>query len=687
MAHRRGVESFVAALLATVVLGAIVLVGGAAYAYHRLDVLATSSGEASRDVQRVRTLAANARELLMVADVLSLESSGVYVVVDRLLERCDADFVALGGHGVFATSREFIETHDRFHRLERTVLDFAVVDDRESVGAVQTDYEAASVAFAEQLVRLEDRADTITTTRRMEFAGRRSTTNAIVASLIALFGGLAVIAYRRTATRLVRPIQRLAEAARRCTEDHAAFSFSAEGPREVHELGGTLQVLIGELEGLVAGRTAELTGKQRELQSTVARLERTHEQLDASRERELAAQRRVHQDERLRALGSMAAGVAHDLNNMLTPIRGYADLLIDSDRSRHDDARLVRYLSLIRTAADDAALVIRRLGHFYRPRDPGDSMGEVDLNEIVRAAVELTAFSWRDEAQATGATIVVEEELGDPPSVWGKAAELREVLTNLVLNATAALPHGGTITLRTGRDGGQAVVVVVDTGIGMSREVVERCIEPFFSTKGDHGSGLGLSVSHGVIRRHGGQLIVESALDEGTSVTVLLPAAATRPSPGPTEAPAPAPAPATAPMNTLKILVVDDADLVRDVIAECLAMDGHDVDSANSGFAALELFERGRYDVVITDRAMPGMSGDELALAMRGAAPEQRILLLTGFGDMMEAVGDAPSAVDRVLSKPIAPSDLSAVIADVMRRPGGTRATPTWKSGHSQLIS
>ena len=355
------------------------------------------------------------------------------------------------------------------------------------------------------------------------------------------------------------------------------------------------------------------------------------------------AQQRVVDQERLRALGQMAAGVAHDLNNTLAPVAGFSELLLAIPSNREDPEKLRQYLELIHTGARDAAEVVRRMREFYRRRDEEETYGAVDVPALVEHVVALTRPRWKDEAEAVGRTIHVLTDVRDAPPARGREAELREALTNLVLNAVDAMPGGGTITLRAYRRRTDVVVEVADTGTGMPEEVRRRCLEPFFTTKGTQGTGLGLAIVHGMVRRHGGHVEVDSVVGQGTTVRLRLPAAS-----GDAEEMDDAPARQPA----LRALVVDDDAAVRAVTEAYLAIDGHQVETATDGSSALERLRRQRYDVLITDRAMPGgMAGDQLAAEAKRLHPALPVILLTGVGDVLDTQG-RPWGVDLVLSKP-----------------------------------
>jgi signal transduction histidine kinase/ActR/RegA family two-component response regulator len=384
-------------------------------------------------------------------------------------------------------------------------------------------------------------------------------------------------------------------------------------------------------------------------------------------------QRHIIEQERLNAVGKMASGLAHDFNNALVPISGYAEMLLEHQGILLDQAKATKYLKLIMTGVEDAASVVSRLREFYRKREEGETYRPLSLNQMVEQAVALTRPRWRDEALGSGRTILVEADMRPVPRILGSESELRELLTNLIFNAVDAMPEGGTIRIRTGlREAAsgdaapQVFLEVSDTGTGMTDEVRRRCLEPFFSTKGERGTGLGLPMVFGIVKRHRGTMDIESTVGKGTTFIVLLPADASRTRE--------APARAAAPIGPLRVLVVDDEPIARDVLTEYLAGDGHHVETAANGREGFDKFKAGDFSVVITDRAMPEMGGDQLAAMVKEQAPSTPVVLLTGFGDLMNAAGEKPDGVDLVVKKPIRLSTLREVLAKMTGDPSAADA-------------
>ena len=415
-------------------------------------------------------------------------------------------------------------------------------------------------------------------------------------------------------------------------------------------------------------RVRSLERHARKLRSLVHERTRAQEALaDSNRRLEEAlselkrAQRSMVEQERLRALGRMASGVTHDFNNALTPIIGFTDFLTARPQLLDDREKTLAYLTTIRTAARDAANVVNRLREFYRPRDEAEVFPLVSLDAIVRQAILLTQPKWKDESQAQGRAIEIKTELAGTPLISGSESELRELLTNLIFNAVDAMPEGGTITLRTRLDGTHVVLEVSDTGTGMTEEIQTRCLEPFFTTKGDEGTGLGLPMVHGIVRRHGGHVSIESAPGRGTTFAVHVP---TEPHGRPAES-AETPPPATT-VRPLRVLVVDDEPAIREMVRDFLAADHHEIETATNGLEGLDRLRSARFDLIVTDRSMPKMSGDQLAAAAKRLSPETAVVLLTGFGELMLDHGERPEGVDLVLSKPVTLETLRSEVSKLM---------------------
>jgi signal transduction histidine kinase len=408
------------------------------------------------------------------------------------------------------------------------------------------------------------------------------------------------------------------------------------------------KIVAGSVENFTLRRQAEhdLREANHELEKALRELKSTQQQ--------------VIQQERLSALGQMASGIAHDFNNTLTPILGFSDLLIEKPDLLDDKAQAIKFLKLLRTSAQDAASVVNRLREFYRPVDKNEEFPAVDLAALIAQAVSLTEPKWRQQAQAIGATIQVKTDFQAVPAVAADESALREALTNLIFNAVDAMPTGGVIRLETTTENGEAVLRIRDSGTGMTEAVRQRCLEPFFSTKGEQGTGLGLSMVYGIIERHRGRLDVESAPGQGTTFIIRLPFA--QPA---TEKVLVAALEQTS-KPALNVLVVDDEPRVREVISAFLRSEGHGVTTANNGREGFEQFQTKPFDLIVTDRAMPEMSGDQMAGLIKQVSPNIPVVLLTGFGALIEVTSAQSKDIDVVLSKPVTLGALRKTIESLL---------------------
>jgi len=374
------------------------------------------------------------------------------------------------------------------------------------------------------------------------------------------------------------------------------------------------------------------------------------------------SQQRIVQGERLRALGQMAGGVAHDFNNALAIIVGRAEVLLNETA----DPDLQQQLNIIVKVALDASQTVRRIQEFTRMRR-SRPFQPVRFNQLVDEVVEVTRSRWKDEAHAKGVRYELLVEASPAPVVAGDPSELREALTNVVFNALDAMPEGGRVTLRTGLDGERVFCSITDTGIGMNDEVKQRVFDPFFTTKGERGTGLGLSVVYGIVTRHGGELDVRSEVGRGSVFTIRLPVGretVERP-----QAPAVA-----APARQGKILVVDDEKDVREVLLDLLVLDRHTVVLCADGEAARARFEEEPFDLVITDLGMPGISGWDVARHVKQHRPETPVAMVTGWGDRLDEREAHARGVDYVVAKPFKRETIRAMVTSAL---AGERAEAT----------
>ncbi|HEV2884630.1 MAG TPA: PAS domain S-box protein [Pyrinomonadaceae bacterium] len=387
---------------------------------------------------------------------------------------------------------------------------------------------------------------------------------------------------------------------------------------------------------VVEGRTTGVLGIARDI-------------TEQKEERERAARA-----DKLRALGQLASGVAHDFNNSLAAILGRAQLL---RRQTKDDA-LVRNLEIIQTAAEDAAATVRRIQTFAR-KSPAKEFEMLDVSALLTDAIEITRTRWQNEARLRGLDYDVTLNAESGQFTLGSASELREVFVNLIVNAVDAMPEGGKLRISSVLNGPRLHLQFADTGTGMPEDVRQKIFDPFFSTKGAQGTGLGLSVSYSIIERHEGAISVASELGGGTTFTIELPATQMANEASEVE-------PETAETPSLSILVVDDEPSVRETLAEMLEVMGHRVMMAESGQHALQKLAGTNCDLVFTDLAMPEMDGWETSRAIRKNWPNMNVVLVTGYGTGTLPPTGEDNLVNGIIGKPFDFSQISQTITNIL---------------------
>ncbi len=388
--------------------------------------------------------------------------------------------------------------------------------------------------------------------------------------------------------------------------------------------------------------------------------------LDTTQKKELQDQ--LLQHEKLRALGELASGVAHDFNNILGIILGRAQLM---QKNQPDDT-LLRGLRTIERAALDGGETVRRIQDFARSRTQRD-FDDIDVKGLLEEVVEITRTRWRDQAQARNVKIDVELDLHDVRNIRGNGSELREVCTNLIFNSVDAMPSGGRIFVSCRMEGDDVVVVVRDDGRGMDESVRARVFDPFFTTKGTKGMGLGMSVAYGIVERHGGRISVESALGHGTTFTIRLPSAA--PQDGVPEEDVP-----SAVETSARILCIDDEHDILELLEDILDAGGFVAETRSNGPDGLRALEARPFDLLFCDLGMKEMSGWEVVSAVRAKDPAIGIVLLTGWGATLSEEKVAEYGIDAVLSKPFEMKKILQTIPDVLalrRERLGSPARPT----------
>jgi signal transduction histidine kinase len=368
------------------------------------------------------------------------------------------------------------------------------------------------------------------------------------------------------------------------------------------------------------------------------------------------AQSQLVQSAKLNALGELAGGVAHDFNNILSAILGRTQLLLQQTA----DPGQRRQLEVVERAALDGAQAVRRVQEFTRLRQD-EAFAALDVKEIVQGVLELTQPAWEAESKRRGVGLDVALDLRAVQPVAGNAAELREVFTNLVLNALDAMPWGGTLTVSSVDAAGEVGIAVTDTGVGMDAQTRVHVFEPFFTTKPVKGTGLGLPVADGIVARHHGRIEVASEPGQGSTFTVWLPAAAA-------EAAGKGAAP-SGPLPRLRILAVDDEEAVLQVLRDLLVLLGQEVEIAQGGRAGLDRFAAGGFDAVFTDLGMPGVNGWDLVRSIKARSPETPVVIVTGWGVQIDNRVLLTRGADCIVPKPFSLEDVRQALQHIGQRP------------------
>jgi PAS domain S-box-containing protein len=366
----------------------------------------------------------------------------------------------------------------------------------------------------------------------------------------------------------------------------------------------------------------------------------------------------LFQSEKLRAVGEMASGVAHDFNNALAAILGNAQLLLYTAK----DKSIKESLKVIEKVARDSAQTVRRLQNFTRKK-VYEELFKVDVNSIIKDSIEITKPKWKDEVQSRGIHIEMVSNFDKVPLVLGNASEMREVIANMIFNAIEAMPEGGKIEIQTFQRKEKTYIQISDTGIGMTEEVRKKVFEPFFTTKPFSNTGLGLSMSYGIVKRFGGEIEVESKVGKGTTFTIILPVGQE----GKEEV---AVSPTIQKRREARILVIDDEETVRNVLSQILSQINHRVTVAENGEEGIRLFKEKEFDIVLTDLGMPGMSGWEVGRAIKKMSSHTPVGMITGWGVEVDQAKIEENGIDFVIPKPFQLDQIVKVVDETIASRG-----------------
>lgn len=502
---------------------------------------------------------------------------------------------------------------------------------------------------------LKDQSDVIlerTAKLTRSILGQESSLQETLDLVFAMFMALAGLTMAGVTVLLSRDVINRVEQLSVFARSMASGDFNAPVDEKRHDELGTLAHAFSSMFRGLRSSQKTLESELKEHKRLVAASRESNIRLSDALMKLKRAQDQVVQQERLHALAQIVRGVSHDFNNALMPILGTTDFLLACPSERTDPARLLEHLKTMNEAAQLARDKIRNLSDFFQPTS--DTTTAVSVNQSVHRVLDLTSPKWKSQASARGVTIDVKLELRQVPPVAAVQHDIDQALTGVILNAADAMPKGGTITISSRETDNMVAISVADTGTGMTPEVLQKCREPFFSTKGEEGTGMGLTVLTAIVKRHRGSMDIQSLPNKGTTVTIQFPVwMETRIEKEP--------APGSA-VGKLDILIVDDEQWARTIVERILTSDGHSVDVASNAEEGLLKLKARRFDLMITDQAMPDISGQDLAQLAKGINKDMRIVLLTGFGDLMMREGNKPGGVDLILAKPISTADLRNAI-------------------------
>ena len=389
----------------------------------------------------------------------------------------------------------------------------------------------------------------------------------------------------------------------------------------------------------------------------------------------IKTEEKLLQTAKLQSLGEMASGIAHDFNNILMVILGHTELLIH----KATDDSLLKKLKIIERAALDGSETVRKIGDFTRSAPKETELEPVDLHQIIHSALEFTSSRWKDVYQKEGDPFELKLNLKEIPTLLGNETELREAFVNIILNSLDAMPNGGAIEIETQfldklpayhnehkiDPIGFVRIKITDTGIGMDEQTRKKIFDPFFSTKGIKGLGLGLSIAYGIIKRHLGDMKVDSRKGVGTTFIIYLPLQKSL-----SRSDAPKPPEGSPPKKqAARILVVDDEEDNLELMSELLERLGHHAGTASNGEAGLKKFKtEGPWDMVFTDLGMPGISGWDLVRELKALEPKLPTVLITGWGFQLREDEIKAKQVDYVLPKPFKIKDVTRMIDRILAR-------------------
>ncbi|MDE0886437.1 MAG: ATP-binding protein [Myxococcota bacterium] len=520
--------------------------------------------------------------------------------------------------------------------------------------------EETLLGIVNALDTLIARVETKSRIDREELSDQLKIHDVVWAASLVAYAGLLFLLVIWSSRRIAGPVDAIAKLAEYEIGTAIPMLEKTAGPTEFERIAKSIHRLIVSLEGTVKDRTAALAGQVSEHKKTQKSLELSHGELEKSVEALRKAQLALVQKERLTALGEMVSGISHDFNNVLVPIISYSSILLDEPDL--DSAERGELLTVVKTAAEDAVGIIKRLREFNRTTEASNIAEIVNIDRIAEDGVAMSEPRWKIRDDLSHAFIEVSCEANSLAKVSGSTAELRQAVINLIFNAVDSSPEGGVIRVSTRIEGDFVALEVADNGTGMSEETLNACRKPFFSTKEEKGTGLGLAMVNNTAISHSGILEIESAVGKGTTVRLVLPRILSESFEAEAEG-------SNDSLDTdLRILIVDDDEPVLNSHAALIRHLGLFPELSGDPLEALEQLKLEDFDILITDLRMPKMSGVELAREARQHCSDTKIFLLTAFEGGIPESSDL-SAIDEILLKPISMAKLKQAITRACTEP------------------
>lgn len=360
----------------------------------------------------------------------------------------------------------------------------------------------------------------------------------------------------------------------------------------------------------------------------------------------------LNQARRMKELGELTGGIAHEFNNILTPIIAYAEVI----REKIDDPHLLKYINLIEDSARDGSKIVRRIQEYSKSVKRVNEA--VDIDNAIIQAIEITKPKWTLEAQMQKKPININLDLNSGECIEGVLTEVKEIFINIITNSVDAMPKGGDIYIKSYNQDGNVIIKVKDTGIGMEKVILKRIFKPFFTTKGGRGNGLGLYIVYKLVKQMGGHIEVESKVGSGTEFTIEFPLKKGLKRELKTGN-------IINNIRNLKIMVLDDQIQVADAISEMLRSCGCDIISVSDTDEAFEIYKKNDFDCILCDLALGSMSGVEISEMFRGFK-KVPFILMTGWAGKIK--NKDLKYIDAVIQKPFSIEEINKVINEVIKK-------------------